>query len=113
VGLYRDGGTPKSGLNFDGDCGGELVVINWCGLSAFVSGAEAVCAPTSVALKQKTPVADGWIKLAAEKVSRVPTKVSPLPKGEGQGEGKPRLMTKRRVILSRVHFVSTNPATLE
>jgi len=27
-GLYRDGGTPKSGLNFAGDAGGELLVMN-------------------------------------------------------------------------------------
>jgi len=28
LGLYRDGGTPKSGLNFAGDAGGELLVMN-------------------------------------------------------------------------------------
>jgi hypothetical protein len=28
MGLYRDGGTPKSGLNFAGEVGGELLVMN-------------------------------------------------------------------------------------
>jgi len=28
MGLYRDGGTPESGLNFAGEVGGELLVMN-------------------------------------------------------------------------------------
>ena len=51
VGLYRDGGTPEFGLNFAGDCGGELVSMNWCGFKVSPPG-ELVCAVVSEALRQ-------------------------------------------------------------
>lgn len=52
LGLDRDGGTPEFGLNFAGDCGGELVSMNWCGPRVLVPG-EFACAVVSEALRQK------------------------------------------------------------
>jgi len=48
-----------------------------------------------------------WIDSLNGEQAMIPTQDSPLPKGEGQGEGEPRSMTGRRI-----DFLQPRPATL-